>query len=173
MLRTYGFDAAAVLNGGWSKWVAENRPESDAPPDYPRAVFEPRMRPDLMASRMRVLEAVEQGNATLINSLSPEEHTGTTSRFPRAGRIRGSVNVFCQHLVNPDTHEYLSVDELARTFALAGVDPAKPAITYCGAGIAASSDALALSVLGFENIAVYDGSLSEWTADPDLPMETG
>jgi len=80
--------------------------------------------------------------------------------------------VFCQHLVHPETHDYLPLAELRKMFAAAGVSTDKRAITYCGSGIAASSDALALTLLGLKNVAVYDGSLAEWTADPELPMET-
>jgi thiosulfate/3-mercaptopyruvate sulfurtransferase len=58
-------------------------------------------------------------------------------------------------------------------FTAAGALGAQRTITYCGAGIAASSDALALTLLGVPNVAVYDGSLAEWSADPSLPMETG
>jgi thiosulfate/3-mercaptopyruvate sulfurtransferase len=62
---------------------------------------------------------------------------------------------------------------LRQLFESSGALRADRAITYCGAGIAASSDALALTLLGVKNVAVYDGSLAEWTADPNLPMETG
>jgi thiosulfate/3-mercaptopyruvate sulfurtransferase len=66
----------------------------------------------------------------------------------------------------------LPADALRERFESVGALFADRAITYCGAGIAASSDALVLTLLGHENVAVYDGSMAEWSSDPDTPMET-
>jgi thiosulfate/3-mercaptopyruvate sulfurtransferase len=173
MLRACGFDAA-VLDGGWQKWTAEGRPTSVAAGSYPRGRFEPRPRPELFATKRQVLDSLGRADVTLINSLSPEEHRGTApTRLPRAGRIPGSRNVYCQSLIDPVSKAYWPPEKLKQLFEQAGALGSERAITYCGAGIAASSDALALTVLGVEHVAVYDGSLAEWTADPTLPMQTG
>ena len=174
MLRVAGFDAAAVLDGGWQKWAAEARPTSTETRTFARGDFAPQPRPELLATRRRVLAAIDARDTRIVNSLSPEEHRGTAAtRFPRAGRIAGSCNVYCQTLVDPVTKTYLPEAELRERFAQAGALEAERVITYCGAGIAASSDAFALVLLGVPDVAVYDGSLAEWTADPALPMETG
>jgi thiosulfate/3-mercaptopyruvate sulfurtransferase len=174
MLRVFGFDGAAVLDGGWRKWLAEQRPVSNEPSRPPRTEFVPAYRPGLMADKTDVLAALSADDARVINALSPEEHQGSAkTRFPRAGRIAGSVNVYCQSLLDPETHAYLPAEALRARFEAAGALGAARTVTYCGAGIAASSDALALTVLGAANVAVYDGSLAEWTADPELPMEKG
>ncbi len=172
MLRAAGFENAAVLDGGWRKWTAEGRAVSDSPARHEPDTLTPNPRPGLFASKEDVLAAVGNTGVSIINSLSPEEHEGKTARFPRRGRISGSVNVYCQDLIDPVTGTYLDAAALEQRFEAAGVHPGRPAITYCGAGIAASSDALALTALGFDDVAVYDGSLSEWTADPELPMES-
>jgi thiosulfate/3-mercaptopyruvate sulfurtransferase len=85
----------------------------------------------------------------------------------------GSVNVPARAIVDPKTHAYLPAGEIRARFAAAGALDADRVITYCGGGIAASSAALALTLLGHDRVAVYDASLSEWAADPTLPMETG
>jgi len=172
MLRAFGYETSAVLDGGYRKWTAEDRPAGTGDHEYPPASFSATARPELIASRDQVRAALDAADALIVNALSPEEHAGTTSRFPRAGRIAGSVNVYCQSLVDPETNAYLAPDEIRRRFESAGLARDSKVITYCGAGIAASSDALALAVIGHHEVAVYDGSLSEWTADDSLPMET-
>lgn len=172
MLRYCGFDRAAVLNGGWHKWTAEGRPVSTHKMDYPPGRLTVRIRPGLFATKRDVLEAIRASDTCIINALSPETHSGATRHYPRAGRIAGSENVYCQSLVDPETHTYVSADVLRERFDSTSAFSAKRVITYCGAGIAASSDALALTVLGHRDVAVYDGSLAEWTSDPDAPMET-
>ncbi len=173
MLRAYGFEHAAVLNGGWNKWRAEQKHISTDPHNYPAARFTASYQPQLIADKQQVAAAIEDSQICLINALSPAEHTGESTRFARPGRITNSVNVYCQSLVDPQTHAYLPASELREIFASAGALDAQQSITYCGAGIAASSDALILTALGVQNIAVYDGSMAEWTSDADAPMETG
>jgi thiosulfate/3-mercaptopyruvate sulfurtransferase len=173
LLRVCGFDEAAVLNGGWQKWTREERPVSAEPGAYPRGDFVLRHRPQLMAGKEEILRALEDDAVSLIHSLSPEEFSGASSRYQRPGRIPGSDNVFCQSLIDMETFTYLPTEELRRIFAATTAGEAGRVITYCGGGIAASSDALILMHLGKTDVAVYDGSLNEWTADPDLPMETG
>lgn len=174
MLRACGFDSAGVLNGGWQKWVGEGRATSVETRRPAPARFVPRPRPELFVDRATVQAALGRSEVMLINALSPEEHRGTAqTRLPRAGRIPGSRNVHCQALIDPDTKAYRPIEELRELFAAEGALGAERTVTYCGGGIAASSDALALTLLGVPNVAIYDGSLSEWAADATLPLETG
>ncbi len=171
MLRVCGFDAM-VLHGGWQKWKAEKRPESTLPLAYPRGSLTIRQRPELMATKEAVLASISDDKTSIINGLSAAEHRGKLMRFPRASRIKGSVNVDCEMLVDPDTHNLLPNDQLHEISESAGALNADHAITYCGGGVAASLDALALTILGFPRVSVYHGSLAEWTTDSELPMET-
>lgn len=172
MLRTCGFDNAAVLNGGLNKWQAEGRPTTTDSVNYPVASFSARHRPELMATKETVLESLGAERISIINALSPQMHNGEVVLFPRPGRIPGSSNVYCTSLVDPETMTYVDKEQMRQMFEPTGALSAERVITYCGGGIAASSDALALTLLGVKNIAVYDGSMAEWTADPDLPLET-
>jgi thiosulfate/3-mercaptopyruvate sulfurtransferase len=118
--------------------------------------------------------ALGDPTACVVNALSPEQHEGTGGVvYGRPGRIAGSVNVPAQHLVDPTTHAFLALDQLRDRFRTAGALAAQRVVTYCGSGIAASSDALVLALLGHPNVAVYDASLREWAPDPTLPMEAG
>ncbi|HVC62534.1 MAG TPA: sulfurtransferase [Acetobacteraceae bacterium] len=174
LLRVFGFDNAAVLDGGWQKWTREGRAAETGPArSRPTGDFTVREVRDLMVDKQQVLAAIGDGAVCTLNALLPQQHTGTGGNsYGRPGRIAGSVNLPAAHLLNPDTNEFLPADELRRRFAAVGATD-KPVITYCGGGIAASADALALVMLGHDNVKLYDASLSEWATDPTLPMETG
>ena len=173
MLRAFGFDNAAVLSGGWRKWRQEERPVSTTPTKHPFGHFVARPRPQLIARKSDVLAAIGSGTTCIINALTSEEHAGKgQSRYKRPGRIKSSVNVPFMTLVDSETHAYLPAKQLRARFAEVGALNRKHVVTYCGGGIAACSDAFVLTLLGVDNVAVYDGSLTEWTDDPETPMET-
>jgi thiosulfate/3-mercaptopyruvate sulfurtransferase len=174
MLRAFGFDDAAVLNGGFKKWTVEKRSVAADAGVRPARDFTPRPRPGLMTDKAGVLAALGAPGACVLNALAAERHQGTGGvAYGRPGRIAGSVNVPAGDLVDPATHAYLPADVLRAKFGKAGALHAGRVITYCGAGIAASSDALVLTLLGHDEVAVYDASLSEWAVDPSLPMDRG
>ena len=174
MLRAFGFDDAAVLNGGFRKWSLEGRPVATDAGTRPARTFTPRPRPALMTDKTGVLGALAGSGACVLNALSEEQHRGTGGNtYGRPGRIAGSVNVAARDLVDPKTHAYLPADVLRAKFQAAGVLDARRVVTYCGGGIAASSDAFILTLLGRDDVAIYDASLSEWANDPTLPMERG
>jgi thiosulfate/3-mercaptopyruvate sulfurtransferase len=177
MLRAFGFDSAAVLNGGWRKWTREGRSVSTEPADKPPATFIPRPRPELIASKEDVLAALSDEDVTIINALLEPEYTGDPAfphHYGRPGHIPRSVNVPFAAVVDMagDTR-FAPADELRRRFAHAGALDSERVITYCGGGIAASQTALLLTLLGQDHVALYDGSMTEWGADPTLPLVTG
>jgi thiosulfate/3-mercaptopyruvate sulfurtransferase len=174
LLRVYGFDNAALLNGGYKKWTLEGRPIETGPakPRPPQKFVVRETRP-LMVGKEDVLQAIGDGAVCTLNALLPEQHAGTGgTSYGRPGRIKGSVNLPAAHLFNPETGTLRPPEELRRRFAAVGALD-KSVITYCGGGIAASADAFALTLLGHERVTLYDASLSEWVRDPSLPMETG
>jgi thiosulfate/3-mercaptopyruvate sulfurtransferase len=174
MLRAIGFDNAAVLDGGLKKWQAEGRPVSTEPCRYMRGYLTARPRPQLMCGRDDVLAAIGDPGTVIINALSREQHAGTGgTAFGRAGRIAGSVNVPTRELVDPKTGAFKPLDEIRRMFADAGASPEREALTYCGGGIAASTTALMLTLLGHDHVRLYDASMQEWAKDETLPMEAG
>ena len=162
-----------VLNGGWKKWIAEGHGTTNDTSTYPRGNVKPRPRPDLMVTKQQVLASLHNEKICILNALAPEVFNGKMQLFPRAGRIPGSKNVYAQALVDPETNAFIDVDKIKALFKGVGALQSEQVITYCGGGIAASGDALALVLIGVDNVSVYDGSMSEWTADPDMPLETG
>ncbi|GGL95196.1 sulfurtransferase [Micromonospora yangpuensis] len=174
LLLANGFDNVAVLDGGFGKWTAEGRPTRSGTESYPPAEFVGTPRPELFADLDEVRQVVESGTgACLINSLSPEDfHATETLSYPRPGRIPGSRHVFVAALLNPADGTFRPVPELREIFRDVQAEPGRK-VTYCGGGIAATGDALALHLIGETDVAVYDGSLREWTSDPTLPLEVG
>lgn len=172
MFRVFGHDRVAVLDGGWGKWKAEGRPVTTEVPAKPTPTdFKATLRPELLATKDDVKAIAEGGPGQLIHALSPEMFSGEEqAALPRAGRIPTSINVPFFAVYNEDG-TLKSPPELREVFAAAeGADGR--VVTYCGGGIAASSDALALALIGVD-AAVYDGSLVEWAADESLPLVVG
>ncbi|MGH7331789.1 MAG: sulfurtransferase [Candidatus Rokuibacteriota bacterium] len=175
MLRAIGFDDAAVLNGGWKQWTSDGRPVSTTATSYTATTLNAQPRPGLFVGKDDVRAAIHDGRTLLVNALSREQHEGRGGiHYGRPGRIAGSRCVPARELIDPATHAYLPPARLREMFQEAGAlgEKGPPrVITYCGGGIAASSDALILTLLGAPDVAVYDNSLSEWARDPSLPME--
>ena len=173
LLRLFGFDNAAVLNGGLQKWRREGRAVESGPArPRPPGDFAVRAVRPLMIAREQVLSAIGDPGTCTINALTPQQHAGTGGNtYGRPGHIAGSVNLPAAHLLDPADGTFLPFKELRARFAAVGALD-KRVITYCGGGIAASADALALAMLGHDHVVLYDASLSEWAPDPSLPMET-
>ena len=174
LLRCFGHDNAAVLDGGLAAWRREGRPVETGPatPAAP-GDFTPRTPRELMATKDDVLAAIADDGVCTINALTEAQHSGAGGNsYGRPGHIAGSVNLPAARLLDPATGTMLPAAALRERFAGAGALD-KRVIAYCGGGIAASADALALTMLGHRDVRIYDASLSEWAIDPALPMETG
>jgi thiosulfate/3-mercaptopyruvate sulfurtransferase len=174
-LRYFGFDDVRLLDGGLRSWLRAGYPVSSAPPPLVEpSLFVARPRPELLATKDDVIAVVGGRTARLVNALSPRAFRGDgPGAYSRPGRIPGSVNAPAHDLVDA-AGCFRARDELVDT--LAGVLDAgtkAPLIAYCGAGISATVDIFALSLVGCDDARLYDGSLTEWSADPQLSLEVG
>ena len=175
MFRSMGCRGAVVLDGGLRRWTAEGRATSTDPATYAPAVFNPTPDPARFADLVEVKAFIESGTgggSCLINALGRTSTRGPTAAAATVGpgTSPGATNVPSGELIDPETGLYRPAEELAALFEAAGADRSKRVVTYCGGGIAASNDAFILAMLGYENVAVYDASMSEYAADPSLPL---
>ena len=172
MLKVFGHERVAVLDGGFQKWKSENRPvETGAATARAPGSYTPRPpNREMVASREDVLAAIGADEVCNINALRPEQHAGTGGvTYGRRGHIAGSINIPAAAQANAD-NTFKNIEALREMFAPAMQKP--KVIAYCGGGIAATSTAMALAMLGHNNVKVYDASLTEWAADAELPMES-
>ena len=169
---------ARVLDGGWAAWVTAGEStqsgESPAPEPVQSWPAEPVRR--AWVSRQELLERSADDTRPLVCGLPTGSFTGADpSRYSRRGRIPGSVNVSARDLFTADGHVKSRV-ELILAYDAAGVDVAEHSdevLLYCGGGVSASGSALTLASIGTTAVRIYDGSLEEWSANPELPLETG
>ena len=174
MLQSLGFEAL-VLDGGLDKWKAEGRAiETEAAKGYPPATFTARPKAGLFIDKRETLRASTNRSTVVVNALGPQFHKGLEpSRYGRAGRIPGSVNVSAATLIDAQSKTFLPLEEIAPKFAVQGVTKDKRIVAYCGGGISATIDLFQLYRLGYDDITLYDGSMGEWAKDESLPIETG
>ena len=172
--RAFGHDAVAVLDGGLPRWRAEGRPveSGSAAPKPLRFTARLRrslvrdlagMRRNLTTRKAQVLDARSRGRFA---GTEPEPRAGL-----RAGHIPRSLNLPYDELYQKDG-TLLPPDALRQKFEASGLDLDKPVVTSCGSGITASVLALGLYAIGRPDVAVYDGSWTEWGGDGDTPIET-
>lgn len=174
MLRFLGHRRAALLDGGIPAWTEAGGSLQPGAETRPPQTFTPRAAPGMAASAEEVAARLDSGVDLLLDARETTRWRGEAEPIdPVAGRIPGARNHFWQRNLAPDGR-FLAPDELARRFApLAAERRGRRIVCYCGSGLTAAHNALALTAAGFDGVAVYSGSWSEWCADAARPFETG
>jgi len=161
MLRYYGHDAAAILAGGFPAWKSSHGAITKRAASYPRARFTPRVRPELRATRDEVLAVAEgRGDAQLLETQRDATYALRDHDIKGSRRLSASELLEDAHGGRIAPRERLSV--LVREL---GLDRRRRTIVSCGSGVSAAGAYLALLHVGFEDVAVYDGSWMEWNHD--------
>jgi len=169
MMRWVGHDAVAVLDGGLAKWLAEGRPMSAELPSFPHTQYPVMMRPDRAVGVGFV--AHQRKSMLLLDARSPKRYRGEEEPIDRvAGHIPGAKNRYCADNVGAEG-TFKSPAALKRELGeiLGDRTPAE-VVNYCGSGVAACHNLLAMEVAGLTGAKLYAGSWSDWITDPKRPI---
>ena len=174
LLRWLGHDAVAVLDGGFKKWTAEGRPvQSGATQRTPRA-FEGSPRADMTVDVHAVASRLGDGGGRLVDARAPERYRGDTEPIDKVGgHIPGAKNHFFQWNLD-EQGLFRPPEELRQKIAASVGDiTADQIVCYCGSGVTACHNLLAFEHAGLQGAKLYAGSWSEWSSDPNRPVEKG
>jgi thiosulfate/3-mercaptopyruvate sulfurtransferase len=174
MLRTFGHDDVAILDGGMTKWKAEGRALEDLPPAPRERHFTARLNTTMIRYADQMLANIDSKKEQVVDAraqvrfdgVAPEPRAGL-----RSGHIPGSVCVPFVDMLDDD-RTMLGASDLSHAFSSSGLDLKKPITASCGSGVSASMLVFALHLIGHRQTAVYDGSWTEWGGREDLPIET-
>jgi len=172
MLRWIGHEKVAVLDGGFAKWTKEGRPVTLDVPLFTPFNYPIRQRPDFSVDIKKVQQLM--GKSLLLDARAPARYRGEQEPIdPVAGRIPGAANRFNMDNLSAEG-VFKDKESLRKDFqAILGSRPPSEVVHYCGSGVAACHNLLAMEVAGLKGGKLYAGSWSEWSADPRRPQERG
>ena len=173
--QVFGAHGVAILDGGLAKWKAEGRPLESGKPAIRHRHFTVWKNEKVVRSKAQILANLDSGAEQLMDARGPARFTGEEGD-PRPhvakGHIPGSLNLPYGQMFNTDG-SWKRGTELRRAFESAGIDLSRPLVATCGSGLTAASLVFGAHLLGKEDVALYDGSWSDWGSDPDTPKATG
>ena len=169
----YGHTNVALMNGGWLKWAAEQRPTTTESPAPPAGRFTARPQPKWLATASDVVAAIDKPGIAIVDARTSAEIEGKDLRnIKRGGFIPSSTPVYWEDLLDMPQRTFKSADELKQIYEARGIVPTKEVIAYCQVGMRASVDLFALHLIGYDKLRNYLGSWEEWGNRDDLPIAT-
>lgn len=172
--RTFGHVPVAVLDGGFRKWTAEERPEEAGRVERSPRTYSAHRDDARLANLVAVRDIVAKGGAQIVDARSAGRFAGSEPEPRpglRGGHVPGSCNLPFEALLDPQQRTLLPENALEQQFAGAGIDSDLPVVCTCGSGVTAALLAFALARIGAPNAKVYDGSWAEWGGRDDTPVE--
>ena len=172
MLKSVSYLNVSILNGGFDRWKLENKTVSKLSVTYPKNKFRAISKKDVFCEKGEVINNICNKKVLIINALRKSLYKGTENiNYGRPGHITNSINIPATDMIDKNTYLYKSTKKLKKIFNAYKLFNKEKVIAYCGAGIAATNLAFAITMTGFRNITVYDASLNEWAKDNRLPLE--
>lgn len=170
ILRYWGVEDVRLLNGGWLAWTKAGGRSDGQPgtvtPTQPRL----QTRPQFLATKTDLLQQLQQADLQVVDTRSKDEYCGLSQTARRNGSIPGARHLEWSDLLDPQTQRFKGPQEITRILNEAGIDPQRPAVTYCQTGGRASVVAFALELMGAGQVRNYYRSWAEWGNDPDTPI---
>jgi thiosulfate/3-mercaptopyruvate sulfurtransferase len=175
LLRYFGHERVSLLDGGISRWIAEGRPLKTGEVTVARAEFVPFPHPEWVVDQKTVDRLRRDPTALILDARAAERYEGKTEPVdPKAGHIPGAKSApFSGNLRSPGDPRLKEPSALKERFGQLGADQAQAIVTYCGSGVNACLNILALQLAGYGNPLLYEGSWSDWSRNPDRPVAVG
>ncbi|MEO8208149.1 MAG: sulfurtransferase [Chloroflexota bacterium] len=170
-LRVYGYESARILDGGLPAWTEDRRPISNAVDTRPATTFTPRANPRLRMTTSDVRGVLGSSDVLLVDARAAAEYRGFEGNSVRLGHIPGALNVPVGSMHVPGTHRLRDAAALREIVLKANIARGRRIVTYDGSGVAAARLAFILELLGYDDVAVYDGGWADWGARLDLPVD--
>ncbi len=172
LLRYAGHESVAVLDGGLSAWTEAGYETTADVPAYEKGVFTLDLRPDMLADMNHVRRNLDNPNVLLVDARGADRYRGENETMdPKAGHIPGALSL--PYTDNLDGKRYKPAEDLKSRFEDLGLDEAEEVVVYCGSGVSASVDLIALEEAGVKNAKLYVGSWSDWSSYPHNPVAVG
>jgi thiosulfate/3-mercaptopyruvate sulfurtransferase len=173
ILNYYGHPNVALMNGGWIKWTAEQRPSSTAAASPAAAAFTARPQPAWVATAADVVGAIDKPGVKIIDARTQGEIDGKDLRnIRRGGFVPSSIPIYWEDLLDAQKKTFKPAEELKKIYEERGISPSHEVIAYCQVGMRASVDLFALHLIGYDKLRNYYGAWEEWGNRDDLPLAT-
>ncbi len=175
ILNYFGHTNVALMNGGWTRWMAERRPVTTEVRSFwyrpAPAAFTPKPSPRWIATAADVVAAIDKPGVKIVDARTTAEIEGKDLRnIRRGGFVPSSIPVYWEDLLDPQQKTFKPADELKRIYEARGIQPAHEVIAYCQVGMRASVDLFALHLIGYDKLRNYYGAWEEWGNRDDLPI---
>ncbi len=173
ILNYFGHSNVALMNGGWIKWTAEQRPVSAEAAAPPAGRFTARPQPRWVATASDVVASIDKPGVKILDARTTAEIEGRELRnIKRGGFIPSSIPIYWEDLLDPKAKTFKPADELKKIYEDRGIVPSQEVIAYCQVGMRAAVDLFALHLIGYDKLRNYYGAWEEWGNRDDLPIAT-
>lgn len=174
LLRLIGHENASIVNGGWTKWVAEGRPTNSDIRDVAAGSLEIQLNDRWIATADDVEAAIDKPGVRILDTRDRDEFNGSDlQNNPRGGAIPSSTHLFWEDTLEGEYQNIRPADELSALFEDHGISKDDEIITYCQGGGRSAHELFVLHLMGYDDLRLYMGSMEDWSRQPERPLING